>query len=102
MNDFARSVVSWMTYSLPAALSAAASSRIHSPSSTAVRESPASETPPEKGLLHESLLAEFMLRRPKTRDEWFRKIPQHCRTSVDPRQVGRYLDRTLEIIREHE
>jgi very-short-patch-repair endonuclease len=60
------------------------------------------DTPPEKGLLHESLLAEFMLRRPKTKDEWFRRIPQHCRTSVDPRQVGRYLDRTLEIIREHE
>jgi hypothetical protein len=60
------------------------------------------DTPPEKGLLHEALLAEFMLRRPKTKDEWFRRIPQHCRTSVDPRQVGRYLDSTLEIIREHE
>lgn len=52
----------------------------------------------EHGLLRKSLLDEFVETRPKSRDEWFRKIPQHLRTSVDSKQVAKYLDRVLEII----
>lgn len=58
------------------------------------------EAPLENGLLRKSLLDEFVQTRPKTRDEWFRKIPQHLRVSVDSEQVGKYLDRVLGIIAE--
>jgi hypothetical protein len=44
---------------------------------------------PEKGLLRKSLLDEFVEKRPKTRDDWFRGVPQHVRTSVASRQVGK-------------
>lgn len=60
------------------------------------------ESPVEKGLLRNSLLEEFLQKRPRTRDDWFRKIPQDLRTSVDSRQVGQYLDRVLEILAEFE
>jgi very-short-patch-repair endonuclease len=60
------------------------------------------ESPPEIGLLRKSLLDEFVQMRPKTRDEWFRKIPNHMRISVDSKQVGKYLDRVLGIIAECE
>ncbi|MGA3241825.1 MAG: AAA domain-containing protein [Bryobacteraceae bacterium] len=56
----------------------------------------------EKGLLQKDLLEEFIENRPKTRDDWFRRIPQQLRTNVDSKQVGRYLDRVLEIIAENE
>lgn len=58
------------------------------------------ESPLETGLLRKSLLEEFVEKRPKTRDEWFRKIPQHLRVSVDSKQIGKYLDRVLGIISE--
>ena len=58
------------------------------------------DSPAEKGLLRKSLLEEFILMRPKNKEDWFRKIPQDLRTSVDSKQVGRYLDRVLEIIAE--
>jgi very-short-patch-repair endonuclease len=54
----------------------------------------------ESGLLGPALLEEFVLKRPKTRDDWFRKISQASRTSVDSKQVGRYLDRVLGLIAE--
>jgi very-short-patch-repair endonuclease len=60
------------------------------------------ESPAETGLLRKSLLEEFVRTRPKTKDDWFRKLPQHLRTSVDSKQVGKYLDRVLEIIAESE
>ena len=60
------------------------------------------EALPERGLLKKSLLDEFVQKRPKTRDDWFRRIPQHFRTNVDSNQVGKYLDRVLDIIRESE
>ncbi|MBS1877540.1 MAG: DUF4011 domain-containing protein [Acidobacteria bacterium] len=60
------------------------------------------ETPPERGLLKKSLLDEFVQKKPKTRDDWFRKISQNLRTEVDPKQIGRFLDRVLEVIRENE
>lgn len=60
------------------------------------------ETPPEKGLLNPSLLDAFVEKRPKTRDDWFQRIPQHSRTSVDSKQVGRYLDRVLKLIAQSE
>jgi hypothetical protein len=60
------------------------------------------ESPLENGLLRKSLLDEFVQMRPKTRNDWFRKIPQHLRVSVDSKQVGKYLDRVLEIIVECE
>jgi hypothetical protein len=53
-------------------------------------------------LLRKSLLDEFVEKRPKTREDWFRKFPQHLRVSVDSRQIGKYLDRVLEIIAENE
>jgi len=52
----------------------------------------------EKGLLQDGLLEVFLQKRPKTKEEWFGKIPQGLRTGVDSRQVGRFLDRILEII----
>jgi very-short-patch-repair endonuclease len=58
------------------------------------------DSPTENGLLRSDLLEEFVEKRPKTRDDWFRKIPQHFRTTVDSKQVGEYLDRVLEIIAE--
>ncbi len=60
------------------------------------------ESPLENGLLPNSLLDEFVQMRPKTRDDWFRKIPHHLRVSVDSKQVGKYLDRVLAIIAESE
>ncbi len=58
------------------------------------------ETPLEASLLSQALLDELVQKRPKTRDEWFQRIPQGLRISVDSRQVGKYLDRVLEIISE--
>ena len=55
-------------------------------------------TPVGQGLLQDGLLEEFVQKRPKTRDDWFREISQDLRTGVDSRQVARYLDRVLEII----
>ena len=60
------------------------------------------DTPPEKGLLKKSMLDEFVQKRPKTRDDWFRRIPQHFRANVDSKQVGQYLDRVLGIIGEYD
>jgi len=59
-------------------------------------------SPAERGLLRDSLLEEFIQKRPKTKDDWFRKIAQDLRTSVDSKQVGQYLDRVLAIIAEFE
>jgi len=53
---------------------------------------------PDEGLLRPSLIREFLDKRPTTREEWFRKIPQHLRTTVDSRQINQYLDRILKII----
>jgi very-short-patch-repair endonuclease len=58
------------------------------------------DSPPESGLLRNDLLEEFIEKRPRTRDDWFRKISQNFRTTVDSKQVGRYLDRVLGIIAE--
>lgn len=54
--------------------------------------------PLEKGLLGPGLLDELVQRRPKTRDDWFRKISQSSRINVDSRQVSQYLERVLEMI----
>lgn len=54
------------------------------------------------GLFGNGLLDELLEKRPKTRDEWFRKIPQTLRVSVDSKLVAKYLDRVLEIIAEHD
>ena len=51
------------------------------------------DAPNEKTLLREDLLEAFLEKRPKARDEWFRRIPQHMRSGVDSKQVGKYLDR---------
>jgi very-short-patch-repair endonuclease len=60
------------------------------------------DTPLDQGLLNPDLLEAFVQKRPKTRDDWFRRIPQQQRTAVDSKQVGRYLDRVLDIIAESE
>jgi len=54
------------------------------------------------GLFSNGLLDELLEKRPKNRDEWFRKIPQSLRVSVDSKVVAKYLDRVLEIIAEHD
>jgi hypothetical protein len=48
------------------------------------------------------LLEEFIAKRPKTKDEWFRRVPQPLRAGADSKQVGKYLARVLEIITESE
>jgi hypothetical protein len=58
------------------------------------------DSPAQKGLLDRDLLEEFIQKRPKTKDDWFRKIPEQMRSGVDSRQVGKYLGRVLEIIAE--
>jgi REase_MTES_1575 len=60
------------------------------------------ETPAEQGLLRKSLLDEFIVKRPKTRADWFRVFRESVRTSVDSKQVGKYLDRVLQMIAECE
>jgi very-short-patch-repair endonuclease len=60
------------------------------------------DSPVEKALLRKDLLEEFIEKRPRTREEWFRRIPGQMRSGVDSKQVGRYLDRVLEIIAECE
>jgi very-short-patch-repair endonuclease len=57
-------------------------------------------SPAENSLLRNDLLDEFVEKRPKSRDDWFRKIPLQFRISIDSKQVGLYLDRVLEIIAE--
>jgi very-short-patch-repair endonuclease len=54
------------------------------------------------GLFGNGLLDELLEKRPKNRDEWFRKIPQSLRVSIDSKQVAKYLDRVLELIAEHD
>ena len=61
-------------------------------------ESQFSNSPPGRNLLRDELLEEFMLRRPKSRDDWFRLISHRLRTETEPEQVGRYLAKVLEVI----
>jgi hypothetical protein len=58
------------------------------------------DVPSEKGLLNPELLRFFIEKRPKTRDDWFRRTPLGLRMNVDSRQVAKYLDRVLTIIAE--
>lgn len=60
------------------------------------------DSPADKSLLRTDMLEEFIEKRPKTRDDWFRRIPQHFRADVDSKQVGKYLDRVLAIIGEYD
>jgi very-short-patch-repair endonuclease len=59
------------------------------------------DSPVEKNLLCKEILEEFIEKLPKTKDEWFKKIPQPLRAGVDSKQVGKYLPRVLEIIGEY-
>ena len=49
-------------------------------------------------LLRDELLEEFMAKRPLTKDDWFRRIPQELRTQTNSTQVGRFLPLILETI----
>lgn len=60
------------------------------------------DSPAEKNLLTPDLLEEFIAKRPKTKDEWFKRIPQPLRAGVDSKQVSKYLAQVLEIIAESE
>jgi len=60
------------------------------------------DSPSEKGLLTPELLEEFIAKRPKTKDEWFRRIPQPLRAGVDSKQVSKYLARVLELLSQSE
>ena len=59
-------------------------------------------TPLEKCLLGPDLLDELSIKRPKNRDDWFRRVPQQFRTMVESQQVARFLDRVLQIISDAE
>jgi hypothetical protein len=37
---------------------------------------------------------------PKTKDDWCPKMPQQSRAIIDSEQVGKYLDRVLQLIAE--
>jgi very-short-patch-repair endonuclease len=58
------------------------------------------DAPDDRCLLRDDVLEEFIQKRPKSRDEWFRKFPEQLRSSVDSKQVSRYLERVLEAIAE--
>ena len=60
------------------------------------------DSPAEKSLLTPDLLEEFIAKRPKTKDEWFRRIPQPLRAGADSKQVSKYLARVLEILGQSE
>ena len=60
------------------------------------------DSPAEKCLLRRDLLEEFIEKRPKTKDEWFRSIPEQMRSGVESKQVGKFLGRVLQIIGEHD
>jgi very-short-patch-repair endonuclease len=49
-------------------------------------------------LLRPAVLDELVRRRPRTKDDWFRLISYDLRSQTDPKQVGQYLGRVLEII----
>ncbi|MEX2304320.1 MAG: AAA domain-containing protein, partial [Bryobacterales bacterium] len=55
---------------------------------------------PEKCLLRPALLDEFLKKRPRSRDDWFRLIAPELRSGTDSTQVGLFLPRILEIIDE--
>ncbi len=56
---------------------------------------------PEKGLLRKTLLDEFVKKRPKTKEEWFRLIQPDLRSETEPEQVGQFLTTVLGVIEEH-
>jgi very-short-patch-repair endonuclease len=49
-------------------------------------------------LLRDELVEEFIANRPRTKDDWFRRISQELRTQTDSKQVGRFLPMILEMI----
>jgi hypothetical protein len=49
-------------------------------------------------LLREEVLQELMQKRPKSKGEWFRLIPQRMRMQTDSKQVGQFLPKVLEAI----
>jgi very-short-patch-repair endonuclease len=55
-------------------------------------------SPREKGLLRDELLEEFMFRKPKSKNDWFRLVSQELRAGTDPKQVGQYLSTVLQLI----
>jgi very-short-patch-repair endonuclease len=59
------------------------------------------DSPPETCLLRDSILEAFVSKRPRTRQDWFRVVPEAQRSGTDARQVGRYLDRVFSIIGEY-
>src|SRR5262249_34062589 len=58
------------------------------------------DSDPEKCLLRQALVDEFVRRKPRTRDDWFRVIAPELRSATDAKQVGRFLPRVFEIIAE--
>jgi very-short-patch-repair endonuclease len=52
----------------------------------------------DASLLRPSMLDEFVRKRPKTREDWFRIFSYDQRSKTDAKQIGKYLDRVLEIV----
>jgi hypothetical protein len=56
------------------------------------------DIPEEQGLLRSAVLEEFLRRRPRTKDDWFRVVPGDLRSATHSGQVGQFLLRVLDII----
>jgi len=56
------------------------------------------DSPQERCLLRPELLEELISTRPRTRDDWFRRISPELRSGTDAKQVGQFLPRVLELI----
>jgi very-short-patch-repair endonuclease len=58
------------------------------------------ETPPERRLLREELMEEFLRKRPKIREQWFKMFPMEVRSRTESSEVAKFLDRVLELCAE--
>jgi very-short-patch-repair endonuclease len=60
------------------------------------------DTEEDACLLAPPIMDLLIEKRPRTKDEWFRKIPQALRTAADSRQVREHLDQILKLISDSE
>ncbi len=60
------------------------------------------ESPEEKCLLRDEMIEVFVELRPTTRQAWFNRVASDLRAGTEPKQVGSFLDRILEMIAQSE
>ncbi len=56
------------------------------------------EVPPERQLLRDQMMQLFLQRLPRTRSEWFDKVPLSLREGTDLLQMRKYLPKVLDLI----